>query len=72
MNSGSGILNDPLVMANDLARYIEDKKSNRFSMGLLTSSLESPLAEVTSKHGNVVQIKGRGKSKPAESTATRA
>ena len=66
MNSGSGRSNDPLVMANDLARYIEDKKSTRFRMGLLTSSLESPLAEVTSKYGNVVQLRGRGKSKPAD------
>ncbi len=65
MNSGSGYSNDPLVMAQDLGRYIEEKKSNRFSMGLLTSSLESPLAEVTSKYGNIIQVKGRGKSKPS-------
>jgi 6-phospho-3-hexuloisomerase len=34
-------------------------------MGLLTSSLESPLAQITSQHGNVIQIKGRGKRKPS-------
>jgi len=65
MNSGSGYSDDPLVMAQDLSRYIEEKKTNRFSMGLLTSSLESPLAQVTRKHGTVVQIKGRGKKKPS-------
>ena len=65
MNSGSGYSDDPLVMAQDLARYIEEKKTNRFSMGLLTSALESPMAEITRKHGNVVQLKGRGKSKPS-------
>lgn len=65
MNSGSGYSNDPLVMAQDLAIYIEEKKSVRFSMGLLTSSLESPLAEVTRRHGNIIQIEGRGKSKPS-------
>ena len=64
MNSGSGYSDDPLVMAQDLAKYIEEKKSNHFSMGLFTSALSSPLADVTSKYGNVVQIKGRGKSKP--------
>ncbi|MCW3996221.1 MAG: SIS domain-containing protein [Candidatus Bathyarchaeota archaeon] len=64
MNSGSGYSDDPLVMAQDLARYIEEKKTNHFSMGLLTSAPESPLAEITAKYGNVVQIKGRGKSKP--------
>src|SRR3972149_1144626 len=64
MNSGSGYSDDPLVMAQDLAKYIEEKKSTRFSMGLLTSAVESPLAEITSKYGQVVQLKGRGKSKP--------
>jgi D-arabinose 5-phosphate isomerase GutQ len=65
MNSGSGYSDEPLVMAQDLARYIEEKKTNKFSMGLLTSAYESPLAQITSKYGQVVQIKGRGKSKPS-------
>jgi D-arabinose 5-phosphate isomerase GutQ len=65
MNSGSGYSDDPLVMAQDLARYMEEKKSKRFAMGLLTSASESPLAEVTSKYGQVVQLKGRGKLKPS-------
>ena len=64
MNSGSGYSDDPLVMAQDLAKYIEEKKSSHFSMGLFTSAAESPLADITEKYGNVVQIKGRGKSKP--------
>ncbi|HTY75385.1 MAG TPA: SIS domain-containing protein [Candidatus Nanoarchaeia archaeon] len=65
MNSGSGYSDDPLVMAQDLARYIEEKQTKKFSMGLLTSALVSPLAEVTGKYGTVVQIKGRGRSKPS-------
>ncbi len=65
MNSGSGYSDDPLVMAQDLARYIDEKKTNKFSMGLMTSGLESPLAQITSQHGHVVQLKGRGKSKPS-------
>ena len=65
MNSGSGYSDDPLVMAQDLQRYIKEKKSTRFAMGLLTSSLESPLAQITQEHGSVIQIKGRGKSKPS-------
>jgi D-arabinose 5-phosphate isomerase GutQ len=65
MNSGSGYSDDPLVMAQDLAKYIEQKKSTHFSMGLLTSSTASPLAEITQKHGQVVQLKGRGKLKPS-------
>ena len=65
MNSGSGYSDDPLVMAQELAKYIEEKKTNKFSMGLLTSTYDSPLAEITSKYGNVIQLKGRGKSKPS-------
>jgi 6-phospho-3-hexuloisomerase len=65
INSGSGYSDDPLVMAQDLVKYIEEKKTNKFSMGLFTSAYESPLAEIVSKHGQVVQLKGRGKSKPS-------
>jgi 6-phospho-3-hexuloisomerase len=64
INSGSGYSDDPLVMAQDLARYIEEKKTNRFSMGLFTSSPESPLGQVVGKYGSVVELRGRGKSKP--------
>jgi 6-phospho-3-hexuloisomerase len=65
MNSGSGQSTDPLIMAQDLAKYIDQKKSNQFSMGLLTSNLKSPLAEISSKYGSAVQIEGRGQATPA-------
>ena len=65
INSGSGYSDDPLVMAQDLARYIEEKKTSKFTIGLLTSALESPLAQITSQHGHVVHIKGRGRLKPS-------
>jgi D-arabinose 5-phosphate isomerase GutQ len=65
INSGSGYSDDPLVMAQDLARYIEEKKTSKFTMGLLTSALESPLAQITRQHGHVVHIKGRGRLKPS-------
>ncbi len=66
MNSGSGFSDEPLMMAQDLAKYIDEKKSSKFSMGLLTSSPTSPLADVANKYGSVVQIKGRGKMKPSD------
>ena len=65
INSGSGYSDDPLVMAQDLARYIEEKKTSKFTMGLLTSALESPLAQITRQYGHVVHIKGRGRLKPS-------
>ena len=65
MNSGSGHSDDPLAMAQDLARYLEDKKTSKFSMGLITSNVNSPLAEIVSAHGHVIELKGRGRSKPS-------
>jgi D-arabinose 5-phosphate isomerase GutQ len=65
INSGSGYSEDPLVMAQDLARYIEEKKTKHFSIGLITSGLESPLAQITRQYGHVIHLKGRGKSKPS-------
>lgn len=65
INSGSGFSDDPLAMAQDLARYVEDKKTSRFSMGLITSNLNSPLAKIVREHGHVVRLKGRGRSKPS-------
>lgn len=66
MNSGSGYSDDPLGMAQDLSKYIEETNTNKFRMGLLTSTLESPLAQITNKHGTAVQIKGRGKMRPSD------
>lgn len=65
INSGSGFSDDPLAMAQDLTKYIEEKKTARFSMGLITSNINSPLAQVVSEHGHVIELKGRGKSKPS-------
>ena len=65
INSGSGYSDAPLVMAQDLARYIEEKRTTKFTIGLLTSAMESPLAQVAGQYGYVVHVKGRGKSKPS-------
>jgi D-arabinose 5-phosphate isomerase GutQ len=65
INSGSGSSDDPLAMAQDLARYVESKKTSRFSMGLITSNLNSPLTKIVREHGHVVKLKGRGRSKPS-------
>jgi len=65
INSGSGLSGDPKALAEDLARYIEDKKTSRFSMGLVTSNVNSPLAQIVREHGHVVELRGRGKSKPS-------
>ncbi|MDI6848019.1 MAG: hypothetical protein QMD23_07860, partial [Candidatus Bathyarchaeia archaeon] len=56
INSGSGFSDNPFAMAQDLAKYIEDKKTSRFSMGLITSNVNSPLAKIVSEHGHVVEL----------------
>ncbi len=65
MNSGSGVSGDPVMMAQDLHKYIEEKGHSKFSMGLLTSNVNSALAQIVQKHGNVVEVKGRGRTKPS-------
>ena len=65
INSGSGVSGDPLVMAQDLSDYIGEKKSSKFSVGLITSNLNSPLANIVSKCGHVVELTGRGRAKPS-------
>jgi D-arabinose 5-phosphate isomerase GutQ len=65
INSGSGFSDDPLVMAQDLSKYIEDKKSAKFSMGLVTSNPNSPLVQIAKHHGHVIELKGRGEEKPS-------
>jgi 6-phospho-3-hexuloisomerase len=65
INSGSGVSGDPLVMAQDLSKYISEKKSTKFSMGLITSSLNSPLADIVGKCGKVIELTGRGRAKPS-------
>ncbi|HVP17147.1 MAG TPA: SIS domain-containing protein [candidate division Zixibacteria bacterium] len=65
INSGSGVSGDPLVLAQDLSKYISEKKSSKFSMGLITSNLNSPLAEIVCKCGHVVELTGRGRAKPS-------
>jgi D-arabinose 5-phosphate isomerase GutQ len=65
INSGSGFSDDPLAMAEDLARYVETKKTAKFSMGLITSNVNAPLAQLVREYGHVVELKGRGRSRPS-------
>jgi 6-phospho-3-hexuloisomerase len=65
INSGSGVSGDPLVLAQDLSKYIGEKKASKFSIGLITSNMRSPLAEIVSKCGHVIELRGRGGAKPS-------
>ncbi len=66
INSGSGESEDPLILAEDLERYIQETRSEKFTMGLITSNLDSSIAKVVRRHGPAVKLGGRGKQMPSE------
>jgi D-arabinose 5-phosphate isomerase GutQ len=61
INSGSGESDDPLHLAEELEKYLEQTGSTKFTMGLITSNPKSSLAKIVQKHGNVVVVVGREK-----------
>lgn len=65
INSGSGVSADPLVMAQDLSSYINEKKTDKFRLGLITSNPNAPMAQIVTRHGHVVELRGRGRAKPS-------
>ena len=66
INSGSGESEDGLTLVEDLERYIQKTKTEKFTMGLITSNLNSSIAKVVKKHGPTVQLSGRGEQMPSE------
>lgn len=66
INSGSGESEDALTLAEDLERYIQKTRTEKFTTGLITSNLNSSIAKVVKKHGPTVQLSGRGKQMPSE------
>jgi len=61
INSGSGESEDPKYLAEKLEKYLEETGSEKFSMGLITSNVNSSIAKIVKRHGHVVGIEGRGK-----------
>jgi len=65
INSGSGESEDPKNLAEDLEKYLEETASEKFMMGLITSNLDSSIANIVRRYGNVVKVEGRGKPFPS-------
>ena len=61
INSGSGESDDPKYLAEKLEKYLEETGSEKFSMGLITSNVNSSIAKIVKRHGHVVEVEGRGK-----------
>ena len=66
INSGSGESEDPKVLAETLSRYLEETRSDRFSMGLITSNPNSSIAKIVREYGNIVVLEGRGRRGPSD------
>ena len=66
INSGSGESKDPQALVEDLERYIEDTDSQSFTMGLVTSDINSAIGKIVRKHGHAVEVKGRREERPTE------
>jgi len=65
INSGSGESEDPKNLAEDLEKHLKETASERFTMGLITSNLDSSIANIVRGYGNVVKVEGRGKQFPS-------
>ncbi|MFH1229770.1 MAG: hypothetical protein V1678_05105 [Candidatus Aenigmatarchaeota archaeon] len=66
-NSGSGKAeSSPYSNTKQLARYIENTGSKKFSINVITSNVDSPLGRIGSKHGATLCLKGRDKSSSSE------
>ena len=61
INSGSGESDDPMHLAEELEKYLLKTGSSKFTMGLITSNINSSLAKLVKKYGNVVAVEGREK-----------
>jgi D-arabinose 5-phosphate isomerase GutQ len=61
INSGSGESDDPIHLAEELEKYLEQTGSTNFTMGLITSNAKSSLAKIVQRHGNVIVVAGREK-----------
>jgi D-arabinose 5-phosphate isomerase GutQ len=69
INSGSGESDDPIHLAEELEKYLEQTGSTKFTMGLITSNPKSSLAKIVQRHGNVVVVAGREKKQLPASDA---
>jgi len=61
LNSGSGESPEPLAVAEDLARYIEESGSDKFTIIGITSDPNSSIADIAEEYGFIIELKGRAK-----------
>lgn len=58
INSGGGESQDPLWLARDAARYIEESASEGITINLITSNPASSLGRIAKEHGCILRLAG--------------
>jgi 6-phospho-3-hexuloisomerase len=60
VNSGSGETSTPRIVVKQLAEYIEQEKSEQFSINAVVSNRDSSIGQISEKgYGHVVELHGR-------------
>ncbi len=63
INSGSGESLEPLIVARDFVKYIEDTGSENLVLGVITSKPGSSLGRLADEYGVLVHLRGREEHK---------
>jgi D-arabinose 5-phosphate isomerase GutQ len=64
VNSGSGETTTPKIVVKQLSDYIEQEKSDKFTIAAVVSNTNSTIGKIGEKeYGHVVELKGRRKRK---------
>jgi 6-phospho-3-hexuloisomerase len=59
VNSGSGGTETPHFNAQEIADYIEETKTDKYSINVITSNPDSPIGKLGKNYGSVLELKGR-------------
>jgi len=65
LNSGSGESQEPLTVAWDLARYIDETGTDRYVIVGITSNPLSSIGSLASEYGLVIELRGRARHEEA-------
>ncbi len=63
INSGSGESLEPLIVAKDFTKYIDDNGVNDLALGVITSKPDSSLGKLAREYGVLLHLRGREEHK---------
>ncbi len=66
VNSGSGKTEGPKSITRQIENYIEKRKTDKFTIDVITSKPDSPIGKIGKRHGVVLELKGRGENEKLE------